>query len=81
MLHLLNTVMKAKTKADDVIEGLRVNEISSGNVRTILNKFKYFSKKMMVLAARSELATINIEVYADCTDRVDHSGRSCFLSF
>lgn len=63
--------MNVKIKADNISEKLRMDTIIPGSIISILDRIKRISKEMRVLAARSELTSINIEFHADCTHRVN----------
>lgn len=70
-LQILNTDMNVKIKADNISEELRMDTIIPGSIIPILDRIKRILKEMRVLAARSELTSINIEFHADSTHRVN----------
>lgn len=63
--------MNVKIKADNILEELRMETIIPGSIISILDRITRILKEMRVLAARSELTSINIELHADCTHRVN----------
>lgn len=71
VLHVLNKVMKVRTKAEEISVALRVDGDNATEIRPIVVRFTNFATKMKILAARKKLKNTKVEISADYSELVN----------